>query len=279
MNDPLFTSGADYLHKNITELFTTAHSDLLRKLLDKAFTSGKLQCAEFFHGKSLYQLKCVLFNPQQAICIITNNTRHRKVLLELEEHNMQTLADNYVDWVWSFDTNFTLVTANKAFLDARHRINSKSLALGDSIFTGVDDSGYKKWMPVYERALKGETIFFEEKRNNLGREYYVEIYLSPVYDAQNVVIGCLGITRDITERKNAQLAAAGYAAKLEEFAFKTSHDLRRPVANIMGIAGLIRNKYLDDDEKEKGINDIILCINELDGVVISLVELMEHYKK
>jgi PAS domain S-box-containing protein len=108
-----------------------------------------------------------------------------------------------------------LVTANKAFLDARLKLNKESLQIGDNIFKYVDARIYEKWMPIYERALKGEIICFEEKRFSPGREYYAEIYLSPVYNPKNEVIGCLGVTRDITERKNAQLALDGYTRKLE----------------------------------------------------------------
>jgi len=278
-NDPLFETGVEYLHKNFTILFNSSQAALLRKFLDNVFITAKLQCIEFFHGKSFYQLKGIVSQPGQAICIITNNTRHRQVLLELEDHNLKTLADTYVDWVWSFDTNFTLVTANKAFLDGRHKLNSKSLTIGDNIFKNVDKAVYQKWLPIYERALKGETISFEEKRNHLGVEYYVEIYLSPVYNLQNEIIGCLGITRDITERKNAQMAIKGYTAKLEEFAFKTSHELRRPIANIMGMATLLSNKEMSEEDQEKGIHYISLCVNELDGIVVSMIASIEQYKK
>src|ERR1700744_3981482 len=210
INDPLFEPGVDYLHKNFTELFGGSQRPMLRKFLDKAAASQKLQCIEFFVGKNFYQLKCVFHNPQQALCIITNDTMHKNVVRELEDYNMQAIIDSYEDWIWSFDNYYTLVTANRAYLDARHRINSKTLEIGDNILKDVDEAVYKKWMPIYERGLKGETITFEEKRKQGSREYYAEVYISPVYNAQNVIIGCMGITRDITRRKNAQIEVENY---------------------------------------------------------------------
>jgi PAS domain S-box-containing protein len=275
MNDPLFEPGMDYLHKNFTELFGASQRPMLRKLLDKAAATKKLQCTEFSQGKNYYQLKCIFHNPQQALCIITNDGRHREVVKELEDYNMQAIIDSYDDWIWSFDTYYTLVTANKAYLDARHKLNSKTLAVGDSILKDVDEAVYKKWMPIYERALKGETITFEEKRNNGGREYYAEVYISPVYNTQNVIIGCMGITRDITKRKTAQIEVENYSQKLEEFALKTSHELRQPIANIMGMAALFDNKDLNEEEKDKGIKAILECVNELDKIAVNLVHLVE----
>jgi PAS domain S-box-containing protein len=278
-NDTLFERGFNYIHKNFTILFNSSQTQLLKKFLDKVFTTSKLQCIEFFFSNSFYQLKCVISEPGKAILIITNNTKHIKLLNELEEHNLKTLAGTNKDWVWSFDTNFSLVTANEAFLEARRKLNNNSLHIGDNIFKYVTDVVYKKWMPVYERALRGEIISFEEKRSNLGIEYYVEVYLAPVYNQQNEIIGCLGVTRDITEQKNAQLAVESYTAKLEDFAFKTSHELRKPIANIMGMVTMLGSDDLDKDDKKKTVDFIASSVNELDGMVKNMIDLVEHYKQ
>ena len=276
LNDRLFKRGVDYLHKNFTVLFGLSLTDLLTESLDRAFTSDKLQCLEFFYTGCFYQLKFITVDTGHAICIITNNTRHKKVLQDLEDHNMKTLIDTYSDWVWSFDTNFTLITVNKAFLEARRRMNKEVLTIGDSIFKYADDKLYKKWLPIYERVLKGETICMEEKRDNNRVEYYVEIYISPVYGKQHEIIGCLGITRDITERKHTQFAIEGYTTKLQEFAYKTSHGLRKPIANIKGMVDLLSNADLDDAEKIKAINYITISINQLDALVVGMIEMIQQ---
>jgi PAS domain S-box-containing protein len=278
-NDALFTEGLNYIGWDFIALFDVSIARLLSNFLNQVFESERLQAISFFNGNSFYQLKSIVTQPGHAICIITNNTRHRKILKELEEHNLNTLVDVYVDWVYSFDTNFILVTANKAFLEGRRKINSERLHIGDNIFKYVQGESYKKWLPIYERVLKGEIICFEEKRNIDGLDRDVEIYLTPVYNNSGEIIGCLGVTRDITERKQAQLAIEGYTNKLEEFAFRTSHDLRRPIANIMGMANLLSNENLDDAEKAKAIRFIGQSVSELDSIVISMVYLIQQYNQ
>src|ERR1700712_5395719 len=246
-HDPLFKHGADYDYKKFFLLFDATQRSMLRQFIDTVFNTGKLQSIEFYNATNFYQLKCVVIQPGESLCIVTNNTRRRKQLSELEEQNLKALVNTFDDWVWSFDTNFTLVTANKAFFNARKQVDKEELRIGDNIFKNIQEHTYRKWRPVYERALKGETFTFEEKRNNGEYDYFVEIYLSPVYNDSNEVIGCLGITRDITGRKNAQLAIEGYAEKLEELAFKTSHDLRKPIANIIGMSNLLVNGMVTDD--------------------------------
>ena len=277
-NDALFEPGIDYVHKNFTSLFSSFQYEMLRLFLERAFDTEKLQCIEFFQDNSFYQLKCIVSQPGEAICIITNNTKQGNILKDLGNHNLKTIFDNYSDWVWSFDTNFTLVTANKGYLEVRKRVNKNNINIGDNIFKNASEQAYKKWMPIYERALKGETINFEEKRDIEGREYYVEIYLSPVFNAKSEIIGCLGLTRDITERKLSQQAIASYAEKLEEFAIKTSHELRRPIANIIGMVNLLTNKDLQGVEMDKTIDYLSTSINELDAIVISMIALLEQNK-
>ena len=194
----------------------------------------------------------------------------------MDEHNLRAIVDSYMDWVWSFDKNFTLVTANKSYLEFRQKLNLKPIEIGDKIYKNADEAAYNKWMPIYERSLNGETINFEEKRNLNGADYYVEIYLTPVFNSKKEIIGCLGITRNITERKTAQFAIAGYTEKLEEFAFKTSHELRRPIANIIGMTDLLSANGLDVHEKQKAIDYIATSVKEVDEIVISMIELMEQ---
>lgn len=277
-HDPLFKHGADYNYKKFFLLFDVTQRSMLHHFLDNVFSTGKLQCIEFYNATNFYQLKCVLIQPTEALCIITNNTRQRKQLTELEEHNLKALVNTFDDWVWSFDTNYTLVTANKAFFEARKLVDKEDLRIGDNIFRNIKEHTYRKWRPVYERALKGEVFTFEEKRNNGVYDYFVEIFLSPVYNDSHEVIGCLGITRDITGRKNAQLAIEGYAEKLEELAFKTSHDLRKPIANIIGMSNLLINAIVTEDEKVQTIDYIYESIKEVDAIVASMLTLIEQYK-
>ena len=278
INEPLFNPGTEYVHTQFIQLFNPSQKELLRQLLDRVFDTGKLQCIEFYHRALFYQLKCVVSQPGQAICMITSTIKQRRILTEQEEQNYKTLVNTYSDWVWSFDTHYTLITANRAFFEARRKVWDVDLRLGDNIFKGVSEETAKKWRPIYERALHGEVFCFEEKRNNKIHDYYVEIYLTPVYDDDSEIIGCLGITRDVTARKEAQLAIEGYTRKLEEFALKTSHDLRRPIANITGMAHLLKNEWLDENEKIKTINYIADSVKELDEVVISMVDLIDQYK-
>jgi signal transduction histidine kinase len=109
----------------------------------------------------------------------------------------------------------------------------------DEIFKDVLESRIEKWKPIYEQVLAGNKLYFEDERIIRNKVDYVEINLNPVYDQNGKIVGCMGITRDINAAKKKEIERKNYIQKLEEFAFKTSHELRRPLANILGIVPLL----------------------------------------
>jgi PAS domain S-box-containing protein len=56
-----------------------------------------------------------------------------------------------------------------------------------------------------------------------------------------------GIVRDISERKASEQALIEANAELEEFAYRTSHDLRSPIASSIGLLGISRDMLAEGD--------------------------------
>jgi PAS domain S-box-containing protein len=56
-----------------------------------------------------------------------------------------------------------------------------------------------------------------------------------------------GIVRDISDRKASEKALIETNAELEEFAYRTSHDLRSPIASSMGLLAISREMLAEGD--------------------------------
>ena len=99
----------------------------------------------------------------------------------------------------------------------------------------------------------------------------VSITLSPIFDDSGKLIAISNISRDITERKNAERKLNDYKnsleekvekrteelaksnAELEHFAYIASHDLREPLRMITSFLQLLERRYkdqLDQDANE-----------------------------
>ena len=161
----------------------------------------------------------------------------------------------------------------------RHSVYNQSINIGDDIFKHTNDSARAKWRPLYERVLAGETITIQETRVMGGRDIYVEIAMNPVYDDSGKLIGCMGITRDISERKMAEKAIAAYIKKMETFTFKTTHELRNPITNIMSLVTLSRFEGTSIAELKHYFDLIDTSIQKLDDIVTDLIYLISKYNR
>ena len=108
-----------------------------------------------------------------------------------EDKFHQALVNSLPDMVWAFDKDFVIRVANAAFFDMRRELYKSKLKVGDSLFQDVSEAAKNRWLPIYERVLKGERILMDDIRNIQGKETMVKLSLNPVYGDSNEVIGCM----------------------------------------------------------------------------------------
>lgn len=92
--------------------------------------------------------------------------------------------------------------------------------------------------------------------NKEGKPYWVSIEVQPIYDRAGQVIQFIAIQSDITERKATQHALlerneelVKINAELDRFVYSASHDLRAPIASLLGLIEVARlEKSLDNIE-------------------------------
>jgi signal transduction histidine kinase len=80
-----------------------------------------------------------------------------------------------------------------------------------------------------------------------GKPYWVSIEVQPIYDRAQNVVQFIGIESDISERKATQQALldrneelSKTNAELDRFVYSASHDLRAPIASLLGLIEVAR---------------------------------------
>jgi len=97
--------------------------------------------------------------------------------------------------------------------------------------------------------------------------------------------GFVGNFTDVTQKKEDEIEREAITEDLisrnkdlEQFAYIVSHNLRAPVANILGASMLMKDEGIEDDERDLLLNGLDTSIHKLDGVINDLNEILQTKK-
>jgi PAS domain S-box-containing protein len=103
-----------------------------------------------------------------------------------------------------------------------------------------------------------------------------------IHDENKKPVRMVGAMQDITDRKNYELERDRITndlidrnKNLEQFTYIVSHNLRAPVANIIGLSDLICNIELSEEELQNCIKDMDSSVKNLDVVINDLNDILK----
>ena len=202
-------------------------------------------------------------------------------LAGLNKFNLYTIINNTPDAIWCFDSSFILIAANKAFFQLWSANNSGEIEIGDSVFLHARREGLEKWQQLCNKALAGEVVLVEEIKQIGENEYFYETNITPVYDedGDKKLIACVAISKDVSVRKRAEQAISAYGKRFKNFTFKTTHELRSPLANLLALIELGRDENITLSQLKQLFEMIDDSAQQLDGVVKEIITLMSKVNR
>ncbi|PJZ83162.1 PAS domain S-box protein [Leptospira harrisiae] len=129
------------------------------------------------------------------------------------KRNQDALINSTSDLIWSLDSNFCLIAANKSFLDVMGFLRGSIAKEGDSVLImSQGEAFYEKWKGYYERGLSGESFKTYERFISpiTGQEEHREVFFNPIRNAENIITGLACFSKDITDlmAKRMELVAS-----------------------------------------------------------------------
>lgn len=199
-----------------------------------------------------------------------HDSRSMQEALRQSEERHRIISETISDYAYSYIVQEDGLLKKDWSTQAFHDITGYS-------FEEVDENGWARLLhpddrPIaaerYVRLLAGEVDISEFRIvTKYGDVRWLRDHGHPVFDeALGRVVRIYGAAQDITQRKQdeqqLQQQAQELRARNEEldaFAYTVAHDLKNPIASMMGFASLIKN-YIARMPQEKVIESIDLIL-------------------
>lgn len=118
-----------------------------------------------------------------------------------------------------------------------------------------------------------DTIIYTKNRTPV----WVSAQLTPAYDEDNAFQGYIIVCQDITYRKEKEDEVNRQNRLLREIAWISSHEIRRPVATMLGLVNLL-DMAEDENERREIFSKLRECAREMDSMVHEIHRRIEAEK-
>ncbi len=128
--------------------------------------------------------------------------------------------------------------------------------------TDINGSDYLKSSIKELKRFSYEVINYTKQQ----KKFWVNIEFTPLFNVEGKPEGYISIHTDISIQKEKEEKISRQNEILRNIAWMSSHELRKPVASILGLIELI-NETTDETDKDESIRMMQTCTKYLDEII------------
>lgn len=143
----------------------------------------------------------------------------------------------------------------------------------------LDSQEYEKFITAIAEKRECQIETLTKKRNK--EEYWVRFSMIPIYNSDNELSHWISIQKDVTEERKQEKEKEQLIRELtqnnkdlKQFSYITSHNLRAPLSNLIGLLNLIEDIPINDPELSEIINGFKKSTHLLNETINDLVKII-----
>jgi len=217
-------------------------------------------------------------------CFSRDITRQKidEIALKKSEASLRTIFDNTDMAYMLMDADLAILSFNALAQTFSTEQNGVALVEGAAAFDYFDQARQAYIGGLVQRVKSGETVSYQISRQFTGPLKWYDITWAGIKNQHGENIGYLLTNRDITQQKKLEMEREKITADLiqrnkdlEQFTYIISHNLRAPVANIMGLTSLLGSIEPDDAGHSGLVEGLEVSANRLDAVISDLNQILQ----
>jgi len=196
--------------------------------------------------------------------------------LKKSEANLQTILNTTDTAYILFDTDLKVLAFNHKATDFVKEQYGRMLEKCDGLFDHFPEVRTPRFMNITRKVLQGNNISYEvEYPQCNGALLWYDVRLFPITNENKEILGMMMALYDISERKNAEQnlknayeRIQGHINSIKNMAWKQSHLIRSPLANLKGLASMLEDNPSDTEV----FNHIQNELNRMDAIIIEMAD-------
>jgi len=201
--------------------------------------------------------------------------------LKKSEANLQTILKNTDTAYVLCDPELNILAFNPKSQDFVKEQYHDILAKGEKLSAYFPKTRFPRFAEYTREVLLGNTFSYEVDYPQAdGSVYWFYVKLVPITDDGDDILGLMVAFYDITERKNAEQhlkdaygRIQAHIDSIKEMAWKQSHLIRSPLANLKGLAAMLK----EDPAEPTVFEHMEQELNRMDGILMDMAKEASHH--
>jgi PAS domain-containing protein len=260
---------------NALQVLRRRNGDWWESLLEKAWQEPRY-ITEHFDAPKKQWLRISSYQSPDGLGMLISDITQQHLLedtLNQFEFTIEAVVNASDDWIWAINPDRKLLAANRRFYEATQTKHNDYL-LQDSLLANRPDAPwFEEWKMMYAGAFAGHKMErLMHHPASLHESPTIDLRMYPIKNEEGKVV-CVGcFAHDASRRIQHEQQLHSQQKKLTEIAWEQSHEIRAPLANILGIIQLIEQEQaLSQTEVRHYLYELNMAACQLDAVIRKIV--------
>lgn len=203
--------------------------------------------------------------------------KHQENELRDSLYKLRAILNSTTDVNFFTDAACTILSFNRRAGEIARLLFGRELRAGQRIYEYIPAQDRERFDALFARALSGEIVEIEyQMQYPRGGARWLRVDFHPVRDDEDKMIGVAVNIVDVNDQKQAEIHIRHQNERLLEITRVQSHELRRPVANMLGLVYLFDYENPSDEFNQTLLRNMKLTAGEIDTVIHRIVAMTQE---